>query len=484
MTPNFEIDGHKALGFDTGLNARAFAQSKFAQFITEPGLIVRPGEAPPNHIELWKASGVREENGADGGPTMVVWGPPVEGERLDALLNESEQPDRVLAAVSLWIQAILALGEDALGGNIPLWPSAAIIAQGDDGRTPSVFFAPPALIKRGITAHDEWYVNPALNGMEAAAFTAAAMLYRIIAGAPPFSAANTSTLHEDMRDGNFLPAHFAVPGLDARLAALIHAALERPALSPPVTNGAIPAPVCGLGEFLEVIQKDGQTVAAASLVGPLAEPDRLLLEKEKAQFLKIKTASIKTRRFVARNTTLLMVALAGVVAAIFIVYSIVSSRASLPTTEGMDPVQVIESYYHGFGKLDHQMMEACVTGGAGKNDISAVVSYFVMSKTRQAYEFNAPPLVFPAHKWQGGDLPDTPLFGAADLRVELLSGDYSGGELRYQVDYTFWIPEQLTAEEALDPDSPPPSGSLPYPRRDILTLVLKRGNWRIAEINR
>jgi hypothetical protein len=130
------------------------------------------------------------------------------------------------------------------------------------------------------------------------------------------------------------------------------------------------------------------------------------------------------------------------------------------------------------------MMEACVTGGAGKNDISAVVSFFVMSKTRQVYERSAPQLVFPAHQWQGGDFPDAPLFGASDLRIELLDGDYSGGSLRYRVDYTFWIPEQLTAEEALDPDSLPPSGSLPYPRRDILTLVLKRGSWRIAEITR
>jgi hypothetical protein len=239
-----------------------------------------------------------------------------------------------------------------------------------------------------------------------------------------------------------------------------------------------------LDEILAIIQTGGQTVAAASLVHPLAEADRLLLEKEKEQFLKIKTTSIKTRRFVARNITLLLGALGGVVAAIIIVYSIISSRATLPTTAGMEPAVVIESYYHGFGELDHQMMEACVTRGAGKNDISAVTSYFVMSKTRQAYEFNAPPLVFPAHQWQGGGFPDTPLFGAADLRIALLESDASGNELRYRVDYTFWIPEQIGGEEALSPDSIPPSGSLPYPRRDMLTLVRQKGNWRIAELNR
>jgi hypothetical protein len=481
MTPNF--------CFDTGLSARAFAQSKFAQFITEPGLIVSPAQAPPSRVALWKASGVREETGAGGEPTMVIWGPPVEGERLDALLNKSEQPDKVLAAISLWIQSVLILGEDTppgggLGSNIPLWPCAAIITQADDGRPSSVFFAPPALIRRSVTHNDECYVNPALNGMAsgggpAAAFTAAAMLYRLFTGAPPFTADDISILHEDMRDAHFLPPHLAVPGLDSRLAAVIYAALV-----PPVAGEAMPAAVGDLGEFLEVIQKDGQTVPAASLVAPLAEPDRLLLEKEKAQFLKIKTASIKTRRFVARNTALLLGILAAAVAATFIIYSMISARAHLPTTAGMEPVQVIESYYHSFGELDHQMMEACVTGGAGKDDITTVINLFVMTKTWQAYERSAESLVFPAHKWQGGDLPDTPLFGAADLRIEWRGGDESGeGNLRYRVDYTFWVPAQAAGEAAIETVSDDPPLSLSYPHRDYLTLVRKKGNWRIAEIN-
>ena len=485
-----EIDGRTALGFDTGLNTRAFAQAKFAQCITEPGLIVRPTEAPPNRVALWKASGVREETGANGEPTMVVWGPPVEGDCLDALLNENQPPDKVLAAdralaaVSLWIQSILALGEDASGGNplgenIPLWPSAAIIGQGDEDRPPSVFFAPPSLIRRSITAHDEGYVNPALHGMAAAAFTAAAMLNRLFAGAPPFSTADISILHQDMREGNFLPIHLAVPGLNSRLAALIHAALERPVLGQTV-NG-----VMLFGEFLDVIQTGGQTVAAVSLVVPPSEPDRLLLEKEKAQFLRIKTASIKTRRFVARNMALLWGALAAAAAAAFVVYSIISSRANLPTTEGMDPVQVIESYYYAFGRLDHQMMEACVTGNAGKNDIAMVVNLFVITKTRQAYERNTQSFIFPAHKWQGDDFPDAPLFGAADLRIEQLASDESGGgNLRYRVDYTFWIPAQAAGEAVVETETAASPLSLSYHRRDILTFVRKNGNWRIAEITR
>jgi len=150
----------------------------------------------------------------------------------------------------------------------------------------------------------------------------------------------------------------------------------------------------------------------------------------------------------------------------------------------MEPVQVIESYYDAFGELDHQMMEACVTNGAGKNDITAVVNFFVISKTQQAYKMNAPPLVFPAHEWQGGDLPEQPLFGATDLRVEWLESGNNSDELHCRVDYTFWIPEQAAAEEALSPEDTPPNGSLSSQRCDYLTLIRKKGNWRIANITR
>jgi len=156
----------------------------------------------------------------------------------------------------------------------------------------------------------------------------------------------------------------------------------------------------------------------------------------------------------------------------------------MPTTAGMEPTQVIESYYHAFGELDHQMMEACVTRGAGKNDITTVINLFVMNKTRQAYEFNAPSIVFPAHKWRQDDgLPDAPPFGAADLRIEWLQGDEDGGNLRYRVDYTFWVPDQTVGETAVETGTAAPL-SLSYPRRDLVTLVRKKGNWRIAEITR
>jgi len=126
------------------------------------------------------------------------------------------------------------------------------------------------------------------------------------------------------------------------------------------------------------------------------------------------------------------------------------------------------------------MMEACVSGDAGKNDISTVINLFVLNKTRQAYEYSTQPFILPAHTWQGGEIPDTPMFGTADLHIEWLGGDESGGEIHFRLDYTFWIPADAVDEEEIGENAV----SLSYQRRDYLTLVRKKGNWRIVEIAR
>jgi hypothetical protein len=478
-----EVEGTRALGFDTGLSARSFAQAKLAQFITEPGLIVRPGD-----IALWQASGVREI-AADGNPvdgnlvggnpvggkqTMVVWGPLFAGERLDLLLNNAPQ-DQALAAISAWLQAVLTLQNNPRF-TAPLWPCAALLAKEErDG----IFFAPPSLVQRCMmaAADSESYVHPDLHGMEAVAFTAAVMLYRLFAGTLPFSATDRSLLHQDMREGNFLPVHFAVPGLDGQLSSLIQNALAGKRDDGAVVNrAAIPVK---LSTVLRTISH------ASALVRPLSEADTLLLEKGKNQFLKINTATVRTKRFVMRNMAMLLGILAAITAVSLIIFTVIKTRADLPTTAGMNSVQVIEHYYNAFGDMDHQMMEACVTGGAGKNDIGAVINFFALTKSRQAYEMRFSPVVISPRQWQenGGGPIDIPLFGVADIRLEWLSGGEAAEEIRYLVNYTFWVPFQVADEPGGISTADPPL-SVAYYRSDLLTLVRKKGDWRITAIER
>jgi hypothetical protein len=463
----FEVDGYKALGFDTGLDSRAFAQAKFAQCITEPGIIVRLGDtADPPVVETWKVSGVAERG------NMVVWGPPFEGEHLDKLINDNIQRDKALNAIACWIRAIIALGENP---NILFQPYASIIKLSPPA---AVFFAPPQLALRCVMANEtsrlnnERYIhnNPGITN--AAAFTAAAMLYNIFAEAPPFTAADEITFRQDMRDGNFLPVHLAVPGLDAELAGLIQTSLMPPAFMPQSPdlpgnkNSNTAGKVSQLQKFLEVLQPGGGfTVSSSSIINPLSNADILLIEKEKTQFLKVKNVSVKTKRFIARNTALLLGSFAAIVAVILIARSITSSRAGLPNTAGMDPVQVIESYYYAFEELDHQMMEACVIKGAGKDDISMVVNLFVINKVRQVYEMYTPPSI-----------------RITDLTISNERLSVSNDRLSYRVDYTLWFPFNNDSESFDETaEHPLPDFSR---RTDLVNLTRVKGNWRISEIHR
>ena len=491
----FDVEGNKALGFDTGLDSRAFARAKFAQFITEPGFIVSLDGAKSS-VNLWKASGVVENPEAEAdNATMVVWGPSFKGDRLDLLLNDNEKREEALAAIRTWIGAVLALGKErhAPLGAPPLWPCAALIG---GSQSNEVFFAPMDISKNCLMTKESnkinnRYVHPDLNGMNGAAFTAAAMLYQVFAGSPAFPAIiDEIVLHEDMREGNFLPIRLAAPGLDGKLATLIQTSLSQNVKK----GGILPNGRRLLEEFLALLRTDSRD----SFVGGLSEADTLSIEKEKAQYLKTKTAKVNTRRFVKRNAAILLGSFAALVIAAMIAKSVINSRSAL-TTAGMGPVQVIETYYNSFGELDHMLMDACVIKGVGKDDINMVMNFYIIGKLRQAYEKNLQSSLISAKDWleaDGGQV-NLQVFGVTDLqltRQQSWRGDKEQGtgnsEERYRVDYTLWVPGEAedgseTGQDAMTDKRaveylPPKS----FRRADLVTLVQKKGNWRISEIKR
>jgi hypothetical protein len=451
----FEHEGRQALGFDTGLDSRAFARARFDQFIAEPGFIVFAGGG----IETWKAEGVIEAGGS-----MVIWGPLVAGERLDMLAADTARRDDALAALGRWINAWLLLAaQNGDAAALPSIPCAVIISAA------AVFFAPSNLALRcaQTEAEDarlsgkEWYVHPDLAGGEAAVFTAAALFYRILSGEPPFTAADESLLHQDMREGNFLPVRFALPGLNEQLAELIQLVL-----APAADGGGRRTEIHRDGEaslrrFLALVQS-GES--AASFSRPLSAEERLKLTKEKEQFLKRKNITVKTRRFVTRNRTIILGCAAALIIALFTAHSIIKSRSELPTTKGMTSDQVIQSYYNAFGELDHALMEACLAKGVGKGDVEMVINLYVISKIRQAYE--------------GAGTAELPVFGVTDLRVERLSGGEDANEVRCLARYTLWLPFRGENET----ETAGASKSVQY--TDELTLARQKGDWRITEIKR
>jgi hypothetical protein len=495
MISTLEIDGKPALFFDTGLDAQAFAQAKLSYFITEQGFIVsRDGS-----VSVWQAGGAVERN-----KTIGVWGPAFEGRPLDLILDNAgdsdEAKDTALDALRVWIAACVSLSYREVAFSLA--PALTLVAP--DG---TLLLCPPSTARRSLEAGNRWisggerWIHPDLRGEEALVFTASTLLYQLFAGVPPFLNTDIEVLHQDMREGVHLPIHLAVPGLHAELAALMKSALictkDAQGVAPrslqrPVQHVAPRTQRVELTHLRDVLGDFGSKKADV-YIQTLTEEERARIGLEREKFLKKSGMTVKTKRFVARNTSILAACMAALISVGLIVRSTIESRASLPTTRGMATVEVVETYYGAFATLDHQLMEACVQKGTskiGKSDTEMLMNLFVLNRVQQAYEYVN--MMVPAQEWVDAGSPPTNLtvFGVSGLQLEVLDSDESDGEAMFRASYTLWLPGSYRpleeGEEAPDPfasEAPvPPPWGVSY--TDTLTLSWYKDAWRITDITR
>jgi len=467
------INDSASMCFDTGLEPRSFARTKMSQSLIEPGYIANPDGS---HI-VWKASGVNEINGH-----MTVFGPAVQGKRLDVLMEETESLIQsakqtalrqiAMQAVIYWIKAKMFLGETRSVLNL----GASFICMEDTKDHPrgTVFFAPEHLSTRCLhlesgkpdqSIHDK-YNCPDLFGMEAAAFCAGVMLYKILTGNQPYSGAE---LYQDMREGIFMPVQAAAPELNEKLAALIQSALHLPvAGKKPSASGT--DILSNLLEILTDNDKASLAVNINTLSAAISLEKTKLAEKESGKFKFKKNVIVKTKRLAIQNKYLILGCAIGLFFVLFIVFSTAQGISQRPTTIGLSPDRVISAYFNAFSTLDHVFMEACING-ADKIDVTAAASFYAIYKQRSMYENSNEPLIIQASAWKdkGGELPSPNVFGVTDLDITYLGGSEDEGLVLYRADYILWTPMDDFGRH----------------RSDVMTLKTdRRRHWRIIEILR
>jgi hypothetical protein len=462
------VDDSPAVCFDTGLDPRSFARTKMSQSLTEPGYIVYPDGT---HKE-WKTAGVFEKDGF-----MRVWGPLHSAKRLDLLLDEIDSgannvlqdQQTALRAIISWIKAKMYLGDTFSAAN----PGAAFINKN------SVFITPEHLSSRclflertefegmGVEATNrDRYNCPYLSAMESTAFCAAAMLYKTLTKTHPYP---SKDIYQDMLEGIFLPVHLAAPDLNDELSNLIQTSLLLPVKKKQEPASGIDI-LTKMLKLLQELLNASENMDISALFTPVTEEKKVQTEKEKKAFLLRQNSVTGTKRFVTRNKPLLLGISIGLLAVLFITFSILRTISQRPTTEGLSPEEVVYAYYDAFSRLDHMFMEACIHG-ADKSDINAATTMFAMTRIGQAYAFGAAQIFFTASEWleMGGELPSTNAFGVTDLTVEHITGSEFENMVIFRADYKLWLMD----------------GERPIIRYDILTLRQdRRMNWRITEIQR
>jgi len=481
---HFEVDGIPALGFDTDLNARSFAQTKSAQLLTQPGWIVmRDGS-----VKLWKLEGVIEREG-----TMVIWGKDFAGETLDTIVLDSDRKNIALNALRIWIRARIILSKKAATKEIETLPMPYPVGVFID-KDGSLLFPPTDLIEKTFKAerNEKWrlgavcWLHPDLTGNSADIFSAGTMLYRIFCRDLAFKSEDFDVLRQDLREGVFVPPYLMIAGLDAVLASLITNSIEPFCKSKQKKSyGKMSMSSTSL-EDLENFLGELGSKNVDSYIDSLNEEKQSAFDFDLQQFRKKQDLKVKRKRFVVRNTAIITACSIIFIGIALVAGSIIENRLNLPTTKGMSPVEVIEAYYGAIGSLDHVLMEACVIGGAGKEDINLVTNYFVLSRVRQAYEMGSP-TVISAQSWidAGSPITRSSIFGVSHFNLEMLNSPDYEREQFFRVSYLLWLPissSEPSPDAVIEEDMfiPPVSHHL----TDTVKLVLHRNAWRIADIQR
>jgi hypothetical protein len=522
------VEGRRVLAFRTGCTERDFARLKAFTLLESEGLIVRPEGAGPR-VAVWKPEGsCLAEDG-----TMLIYGPPFEGEDFASVAAAPGSAERIPRLARLWALARLAAAGSAYreGRWGHPFPAGALLAA--DG----AFLFPPEGLARlclegaGAEARAAFFerlVPPDREGGAAELFCAAALLYQGLCGAPAFPGDDVDAARLNMTRGVFIPAGLAAPGLKRELASLIDGAFApelkaaRLGGSPapkkrqgakagiseggrflgagrggadgdgPITeqrNGNRPPPsfdsddTAGLAHLADVLAGGPAKADWFEALGPEAL-DAARRGREK--LARAQAARARRRRFFAKRGGALAVGLGVAAFALLVTLSVLRSRASLPTTEGLTPAEVLAVWYGAYERLDHTLMESCARNGAGKDDITMVINFYVVSKMREAYESPGAQALLPAADWLAAGAPETGRFVVGVTGLEITPLEAGEERARFAADYVLWIPGQREAlpetEERLLTELPPPPEALE--RHETLTLERRKGLWHITRIER
>ncbi|MDR2782654.1 MAG: hypothetical protein LBB48_02230 [Treponema sp.] len=474
-----EINGSRAICFDTGLNEQDFARAGLSRLLMQRGIVVRNIGNGAEKIETWKCESIVKQN-----ESMVVWGADftdgAASRAFDELLADDNHKDVALDALRRWIKARAMIRDDPASPSVSLAPGGTFI---DEKGT--LFFPPALLAERCFEAENavlekkERFVHPDLEGKAADAWTLACMAYRIFCDADAFQAKDIITIRQDMREGVFFPPRFAKPGVDRQFDALIKRAFSKSHTDHPTLEK--------WRQFLEENDTSNKMKRFDSFFHALTPEEAEKVEREKNYFIKSHSFSVKTRRFLTKNSAIVLGVTIAVVIGGLLIGSVVYDRSNAPNTEGMTPAEVVQAYYTAFTALDHEFMQNAVLKKAGKADIDVAVRLYALDRVRQAYQINAvqrQSSIIKAQDWldSGGQpvIGEYFVFGVTDLQATPEDQDESDGEVSFRVRYNLW------ATDHGDTEAQPQTALMPsvQARIDELRLVLYKGNWCIAEVKR
>jgi hypothetical protein len=307
--------------------------------------------------------------------------------------------------------------------------------------------------------------HPDLSGERLISFSLAAMLFRMVSGAFPFTADSAEVVHEEARKLELVSPRRSVPGLDPEASEMAMAGLGR-------TSRAIPS----LKEWAEALGR----WKGKDLFVPVSEGQRERTRREGDARRAETQKSFRRRVFWERNWKTIAITSAIVIVGGIVLGSILKGVFAPRPTRGFTPRAVAEAFYTAMNGLDHQLMQACVAGRAGRQEIDEVTTLYVTSRVTLGYEGRS--TIISAAEWdrRGRPVLDPPLFvyGVTDLTLEQEMGE---PQPVFLAKYVKWIPVGAGDES---PGKAETGAQGRMRNTDRLRLRKDRGYWVIFKIDR
>jgi hypothetical protein len=401
-------DGRPVLAIAVGQGRSEFVLAKLRGLRTSPGFRVGPDGVRERFFE-----GFYQEEGR-----LYLYGPWEPG----VSLEEALETGQALPSLRRLAQVLVQLGD-----RRPQELATDAVRFLEDG---AVELLSPEVMRQVRALQPEEHrlrTFEALNHPDSRSlsYCLAALLYRLVAGDYPFAAVSIEETRRRARELRLAPLSLSRPEVREEVSAAVMDGLGRGQAEPPTPErwAAMLAQWETGGLFRELPEYQARARAA-----------RARREQELA------SRAYRRGVFWQRHwKTVLIVAAVAIAVGIFsgtVLRNLLKPRS----TRGLSPQQVVQTFFRSVNSLDHERMQDCVTGRAGKQLIDQVINVYVISRVNQGYEGR--PLIRSAEQWDREGRPAVhppeSVFGITDLDVQPLQ---DGAEPSFRVRYLFWTPD-------------------------------------------
>ena len=311
-----------------------------------------------------------------------------EGARTLAELLE-EGGEKALSATLAACTALTAAAKD--GNQIPMVGAGGIMIDGN-----KVLFAPESLYSYAANTlpaqetllQHQGYLNETIKGLPALCFERAAIIYRLLTGRLPFTAADSISRNADIFDRKFLPLEYCINGIDSELAYAVNNGLR-------LNSTAVNVP----GKRKKGKTSEDLRPEADFPLEKLEEAFRLSqkqaeegndkdFEEKVAAYLKSQTSKINTKRTIKRNSTTIAVIVAALVIVAVVIGNTIKTRGSDYTSIGLTSSQTISAYMNGVNEKDTMLLSDFGDGKSINSFSDTVSRIYVMHKQRLTFGDN------------------------------------------------------------------------------------------------